>query len=341
MEKLKDIDTFYSQKVIPLAFNESLSYMEQICNLISYIENTLVPAINNNANAIKELQEYVQELKRLLDRLDEKIDNVKEELITLINNVNDTLTNAINNLDSKVVEHINASNEKFNSLDTSIDSINTNIDTINTNIETINTNIETINTNIGTINTEIGTINTNIETTNTEVGTIKEQIQTLDSNVTQNTNDITNLMNLSFKYIKEFPLIKAIAGTYYWPNQNGKYRIIYNNNIVALFPTDFRNNVYNTLLFRDYNEYQNSFKNYVPLNYLPDNLQHLFNGKGIIVGYYLNDSNNFDNVNNLTLNYGKAIFTTTGNSFLFTGKTPEELSNKYVLIVDPIIGFSN
>ena len=35
MEKLKDIDTFYSQKVITLSFNESLSYMEQICNLIS------------------------------------------------------------------------------------------------------------------------------------------------------------------------------------------------------------------------------------------------------------------------------------------------------------------
>ena len=334
MEKLKDIDTFYSQKVIPLAFNESLSYMEQICNLISYIENTLVPAINNNANAIKELQEYVQELKKLLDKLDEKINNVKEELTTLINNVNDTLTNAINQLDSKVVEHINASNEKFNALDTSIESINTNIDTINTNIDTINTNIGTINTNIGTINTEVGTINT-------EVGTMKEQIQTLDSNVTQNTNDITNLKNLSFNYIKGFHLIKAIAGTYYWPNQNGKYRIIYNNNIVALFPTDFRNNVYNTLLFRDYNEYQNSFKNYVPLNYLPDNLQHLFNGKGIIVGYYLNDSNDFSNVNNLTLNYGEAIFTTTGNSFLFRGKTPEELSNKYVLIVDPIIGFSD
>ena len=194
MEKLKDIDTFYSQKVIPLAFNESLSYMEQICNLISYIENTLVPAINNNANAIKELQEYVQELKKLLDKLEQKvdenfitlntkidttkeelntkIDTIKEELITLINNVNDTLTNAINDLDSKVVEHINASNEKFNSLDTSI---------------------ESINTNIGTINTNIGTINTNIGTINTEVGTITEQIQTIDTNVTQNTNAIKDL----------------------------------------------------------------------------------------------------------------------------------------------------
>ena len=203
MEKLKDIDTFYSQKVIPLAFNESLSYMEQICNLISYIENTLVPAINNNANAIKELQEYVQELKKLLDKLEQKvdenfitlntkidttkeelntkIDTIKEELITLINNVNDTLTNAINDLDSKVVEHINASNEKFNALDTSI--------------ESINTNIETINTNIGTINTE--------------VGTMKEQIETIDTNVTQNTNDIENLNNKikPFQPTREFTLI--------------------------------------------------------------------------------------------------------------------------------------
>lgn len=195
MEKLKDIDTFYSQKVIPLAFNESLSYMEQICNLISYIENTIVPAINNNANAIKELQEYVQELKKLIDKLDEKIDNVKEELITLINNVNDTLTNAINNLDSKVVEHINASNEKFNALDTSIESINNNIDTINNNIDTINTNIETINTEV--------------ETINTEVGTIKEQIQTIDTNVTDNTNAIEDLNNKikPFQTTREFTLI--------------------------------------------------------------------------------------------------------------------------------------
>lgn len=299
MEKLKDIDTFYSQKVIPLAFNESLSYMEQICNLISYIENTIVPAINNNANAIKELQEYVQELKKLIDKLDEKIDNVKEELITLINNVNDTLTNAINNLDTKVVEHINASNEKFNGLDTSI------------------------------------------ETINNEVGTIKEQIQTLDTNVKNNTNDITNLKNLSFNYNDNFNLIKPISGTYYWPEQDGCYRIIYNNNIVALFPYDFRNDVYCTLKFRDYNNYQTVFKNYVPLNELPNNLQKLFNGKSIIVGYYLNDSRSFSNVNNLTLNYGSVNFTTTGNKFFFTGKTPEELSNKYVMIVDPIIGFSN
>ena len=87
MEKLKDIDTFYSQKVIPLAFNESLSYMEQICNLISYIENTLVPAINNNANAIKELQEYVQELKKLLDKLEQKVD---ENFITLNTKIDTT-----------------------------------------------------------------------------------------------------------------------------------------------------------------------------------------------------------------------------------------------------------
>ena len=194
MEKLKDIDTFYSQKVIPLAFNESLSYMEQICNLISYIENTLVPAINNNANAIKELQEYVQELKKLIDKLEQKvdenfitlntkidntkeelntkIDTTKEELTNIINGINATLTNAIQNLNTKVVEHINASNEKFNALDTSIESINNNIDTINTNIDTINTNIEA---------------------TNTEVGTIKEQIQTIDTNVNNNTNAIEDL----------------------------------------------------------------------------------------------------------------------------------------------------
>ena len=340
MEKLKDIDTFYSQKVIPLAFNESLSYMEQICNLISYIENTLVPAINNNANAIKELQEYVQELKKLLDKLEQKvdenfitlntkidttkeelntkIDTTKEELTNIINGINATLTNAIQNLNTKVVEHINASNEKFNALDTSIESINTNIETINTEVETINT--------------EVGTINT-------EVGTMKEQIETINTNVTQNTNDITNLKNLSFNYIKEFALIKPIAGTYYYPTQEKSYKILYNDNMVALFPYHYRNTVSSTLFFRDYNEYPNSFKNYVLLNQLPDNLQSFLNGKSIIVGYYLSDNRDFININELTLNYGTMGFFTTGNKFLFKGKTPEELSNKYVMIVDPTIGF--
>ena len=75
MEKLKDIDTFYSQKVIPLAFNESLSYMEQICSLIDYIENIIVPTLNEHTDAINNLQAYVKMLKDLLDKLDKKVDD--------------------------------------------------------------------------------------------------------------------------------------------------------------------------------------------------------------------------------------------------------------------------
>ena len=165
IENIKDIDTFYSQKVIPLAFNESLSYMEQICALIDYIENTIVPTLNEHTDAINNLQAYVKMLKDLLDKLNKKVDDnfttlntkinttkeelntkidttkeelntkidtTKEELTNIINGINETLTNSINDLDTKVINHINESNERFNNINTQIGTLDSNV-TQNTN----------------------------------------------------------------------------------------------------------------------------------------------------------------------------------------------------------------
>lgn len=344
IEKLKDIDTFYSQKVIPLAFNESLSYMEQICYLIDYIQNTLVPAINDNATAIEELQAYVQMLKKLHDELEQKvddnfntlntkidntkdelntkIDNTKEELITIINGVNETLTNAINETNTNLNNHISQNELKFNEIDSSINTLNTELDKTNTTLESLSNDV----TN-------------NINELNTKVEQNTEELKTLSSQVTQNTSDIEELKNLSFNYVRQFPLIKSIFGTYYYPYQTYSYKMLYNDKMVVLFPYHYKNSIYHTLFFRDYNEYQSSFKNYIELNDLPSNLQHIMAGKSIITGYFLSDD--FSNLNNLTLNYGLMTFTTSGNFFNFIGKTPEELSNKKVMIIEPTIGFAN
>lgn len=209
IDNIKDIDTFYSQKVIPLAFNESLSYMEQICTLIDYIENTLVPTLNEHTDAINELQIYVKMLKDLLDKLDKKVDDnfitldtkidtTKEELINIINGINEILTKAIQDLDTKVVNHINVANEKFNKIDS-----------------------------------EIGTINSEIETINTEIGTINEQIETLDNNVTQNTNDIEDIKP---KTLTDMLLRSEMyEHTYAWeilPYVGGSYPFVIENNTI-------------------------------------------------------------------------------------------------------------
>lgn len=53
--------TNYIFKAIPLAFDESMSYYETLCGLLSYLQNVIIPTVNNNAEAVAELQNlYIQ-----------------------------------------------------------------------------------------------------------------------------------------------------------------------------------------------------------------------------------------------------------------------------------------
>ena len=77
----------YCQKVIPLAYDESLSYYEQLCNIVSYLKDTIYPALNNNADALTELQNAFTLLQNYVndyfDNLDiqEEVNNKLDELI--------------------------------------------------------------------------------------------------------------------------------------------------------------------------------------------------------------------------------------------------------------------
>ena len=78
---IKPISPFilFCQKVIPLAFDESMSYYECLCALTNYLYNEVVPAVNNNADAVTELQNYV---KNYFDNLDvqDEINNKLDEM---------------------------------------------------------------------------------------------------------------------------------------------------------------------------------------------------------------------------------------------------------------------
>ena len=70
---------YYCQKVIPLAFDESMSYYEQLCNLVYYLKNTVLPAVNNNADALTEVQNAFNILKQYVDTYFDNLD-VQEEI---------------------------------------------------------------------------------------------------------------------------------------------------------------------------------------------------------------------------------------------------------------------
>lgn len=71
--------TNYIYKAIPLAFDESMSYYETLVGLRDYLEETVIPTVNNNAEAVAELQSLYEELNKYVDDYFKNLD-VQEEI---------------------------------------------------------------------------------------------------------------------------------------------------------------------------------------------------------------------------------------------------------------------
>lgn len=71
--------TNYIYKAIPLAFDESMSYYETLCGLLHYLKNVIIPTVNNNANAVAELQNLYEQLRTYVNDYFTNLD-VQEEI---------------------------------------------------------------------------------------------------------------------------------------------------------------------------------------------------------------------------------------------------------------------
>ena len=80
VEKIKPsgIFTNYIYKAIPLAFDESMSYYETLCGILNLLKNQEI-IVNNNADALIELQDYVTHYFDNLD-VQEEINNKLDEM---------------------------------------------------------------------------------------------------------------------------------------------------------------------------------------------------------------------------------------------------------------------
>ena len=108
IEKIKPsgIFTNYIFKTIPLAFDESMSYYETLCGILSLLK-TQEKVVNNNADLLAELESYVQNYFKNLDvqteinnKLDEMAtDGTLEELIAQYVNLSSVLAyNTLNDM---------------------------------------------------------------------------------------------------------------------------------------------------------------------------------------------------------------------------------------------------
>ena len=107
MEELQTIETVDTSPFkhlvmtigeLPTSFVDSMTYYECLAWLVNYIQNTVIPAVNNNAEAVEELQTAFTTLKNYVDNyfdnldvqteINNKLDEMAEsgELTTLIGN---------------------------------------------------------------------------------------------------------------------------------------------------------------------------------------------------------------------------------------------------------------
>ena len=71
---------------LPTAYLETMSYYEMLVWFIEYLKNNIIPTINNNANAIQEVQSVVLALQNYINDYKDSIDSDVEELEEYMNN---------------------------------------------------------------------------------------------------------------------------------------------------------------------------------------------------------------------------------------------------------------
>lgn len=98
--------TNYIYKAIPLAFDESMSYYETLCGILAYLKNTIIPTLNNNAEATAEVQQLYINLKNYVDNYFKNLD-VQGQL-------NNILQEEVESGKLQVLLNYNANNESLN-----------------------------------------------------------------------------------------------------------------------------------------------------------------------------------------------------------------------------------
>lgn len=134
---------FWCQKVLPLVYDDSLSYYETLCRVVDklneVIENSGTAYVDEQIEALrKELIDLIQQTSAA-DReyTDQEVAKAKEELGQKITELESSLTEKINQLESET-------NEKFKAVNDDITEVKGDITNIQGDITEINQNIENI-----------------------------------------------------------------------------------------------------------------------------------------------------------------------------------------------------
>lgn len=146
--KTSGLFTNYIYKAIPLAFDESMSYYETLCALLSYLKDTILPTLNNNADALVEVQNLMTTLQKYVDNyfnnldVQEEINNKLDKLVedgTLEKLINENILTDI----KQEIEELNTNNNELKQ-----GAYNTNTSTIHISFDDVNLCMQNLINNI-------------------------------------------------------------------------------------------------------------------------------------------------------------------------------------------------
>ena len=123
VKTLKPFTKFiYTIGILPTSYLVSMTYEEQLIWLCNYLTNTVIPTINNNAEAVKEVQDLVTQLQNYINNYFDNLD-VQQEINNKLDQMasDGTLTNLIKRyIDPLFESYTNNINTRINQQDDSI-----------------------------------------------------------------------------------------------------------------------------------------------------------------------------------------------------------------------------
>lgn len=113
----------YTIGELPTSYLISMTYEEQLIWLCNYLTNTVIPTINNNAEAVKEVQDLVTQLQNYINNYFTNLD-VQQEINNKLDEMtqNGTLTTLISNYVQPLIDEQNENITNFK------DNVNSTID---------------------------------------------------------------------------------------------------------------------------------------------------------------------------------------------------------------------
>ena len=178
---------YWTQRVLPCVFDESLSYVEKINKLEEEINNliedynTFGQAVTNEINTFE--GETTNQINAFVTQVTDDINSFKENVTNEINTFEGETTNQINAFVTQVTDDINSFKEN----------VTNNINSFETDIRNIVEEFETaINNDIATFKQTITTQQQQFETrVNNDINTMQEVVNEIPNTVTTQVNAIT------------------------------------------------------------------------------------------------------------------------------------------------------